>query len=190
MPSAVGEEAADCLFGGAGQEMTAMGHRLFQRNRPGAKAEHGVDADAMEIPEVFSDASGDGEARDVAGPGTGSDPGRRLAERRLEINLTFAGEDQVGLFEPLVEADEIEHQIDPPAQFGAEKGAEAGAEPARGAGAREVAHVDAEIGLDDRGEIGQTGVQCFDLRGRRPFLRTIDVRGTLWAEQGIADPNP
>ena len=90
------KEAAHRLLSCLGQVLGALGHRIRERDRAGAEAVHRIDADRVQIAKAITDATGNRDAGIAAGARSDGDAGRGLAEGRLPIDPTFAGERELG----------------------------------------------------------------------------------------------
>ena len=83
------------------------------------------------------------------------------------------------------EVDGLDHELDTRRQLAAGKRDQAAAETAGGARAGKVADRDAQVALDDRGEMREISVERLDHLRRRPFLRAVDGRGTVGPQSGL-----
>ena len=106
------EETAHYLLGRGLQQRRSVLHGLFEGHWAVTKAKDGVDADVVQIADALADPAGDGHAGDTPRPGSLGDPGRRLAESGLEVDLALGSKHQIGTLESLVQTDEIKDQVD------------------------------------------------------------------------------
>ena len=91
-----------------------------------------------------------------------------LAVQGLRVQGTLADHDQVGAPNLLVEAEQLQHEVDPRPQGRAEDGDGGVPDTARGPGPRVVTVVRAEVSRDAVGEPGQVRVEGGDVRARSP----------------------
>ena len=77
-------------------------------------------------------------------------PGDRLAREGLLVERTLTGDDQVGAGQGRIEADEVEHDVDPRAALGAEHGEQGEPDPTGSASPRLLGRI-RPIGITDVG---------------------------------------
>ena len=104
-----------------------------------------------------------------AAPAAVGDPDRGLAAQALRVERSLAGDHEVGTGDAVVEAEQVEHQLDARAQLGAQRGHEGEADAARGPRTGLVAAVRAGRARDHVGPVPERGVERDHLVGVAPF---------------------
>ncbi len=105
----------------------------------------------------------------------------------MAIQKTLGGDAQRGAREGLLEADRVEHQVDPGEQPRAEHAVQAGRDAARRAAGRHAFHVTAEVARQHGRKVRKPPLQLLDVRRARAFLRPEQARRSLLAEQPAID---
>ena len=126
--------------------------------------------------------------RHTCGPGPPGDADRGLPGQRLVVDGALAGDHQVGADERVVEADEVEHQVDARGQPGAEERQRAGAGAAGGSGARR--RVSTSMPWSRRSSCAsreRPASSTVDVRGGRALLRTVDSGRSRRAGERVVD---
>ena len=117
----------------------------------------------------------------------GGDADRRLAVDRLAVEPALAGDDEVRVGDHPIHIDGGHHDLGPGPEARSEEGVKARAEAARGARAGHVRHGFADRPLDDRGVMGEVGVEDAHDLGRRALLRPENRGSAVRADQRIVD---
>ena len=115
------QESAHRLFGGGGQIIATVRHRLLQAHWSRTQAEYRVDTPLVQGFETATNAASDGNTGYAERASTFRHAGRSLAERGLKIDLTLGGERQIRATQSFVQADQIQHQIDAASQLGVQE---------------------------------------------------------------------
>ena len=103
------------------------------------------------------------------GPGQVEDAAGDLAFEAGRVEVAFAGDDEVGVFEAGGQADDPGHEVEARFEAGAEDG-QAAAETARGAGARDGGDVDADLGaVAPRRSLRRRALRSATCSGVAPF---------------------
>ena len=125
----------------------------------------------------------------VVGPPArgGRDRTRELAETRLPIDATLAGDDQAGAFQVLREVDGTQHEVRARHEAGVEEREESRTKPTRRARPGHVPDRTADKALDHVGVARERAVELGDDLGRRALLRTVDRGRSFGAEEWIAN---
>ena len=105
------------------------------------------------------DRAGEGEGRAAQRAGQPGDADGRLAEGALAVDGPFAGQAEVGPAEPFAQVDGLDDEVDPRLEPARGEGDQPAAQSPRRARAGEVADRDAQVALDDRGEVGEVAVE-------------------------------
>ena len=138
------------MFGGGGQIIATVRHGLLQADRSRTQAEYRVDTPLVQGFETATDATSDGNTGYAERASTFRHAGRSLAKGGLKIDLALGSQYQVRATQLFVQADQIQYQIDAASQLSVQESLQARAQTAGRAGARQLAHVPAEIALDHR----------------------------------------
>ena len=101
--------------------------------------------------------------------------------------MAFAGDDHVGGARRVVEAGQVEHDLDAAPQLRAKEHLGAITQPAGGAGAGHVGHVAAQLCLHQFGDMAQSVIQLRQRRIGAAFLAAIDPGRAVWSVKRIGD---
>jgi len=184
------EEAADHLLRRCLQQGWPGIHGLFQRDGTRTETEDGIDPDPVEVGDALPNPAGDGQTGDAPRLGPLGNRGRGLAEGGLGIDLTLAGDGQIGPSQLGIELDQVQNKVRAAAQFGAEEGVQPSSQSAGGPGPGQIADVQAEIGPDHGRQVGKTFLQLLDLGGGCTLLRAIDPCRTPQSQLRARLPAP
>src|SRR2546430_8026033 len=150
-------------------EWQRIGHGLRDRN---ALARN---RDRVERQRLVArpDASGDAGHGNPRAARSGRDRTGELAETRLPIDATLAGDDQAGAFQVRREVDGTQHEVRARYEAGVEEREEPRTKPTRRARPGHVPDRTADKALDHVGVARERAVELGDDLGRRALLRTV-----------------
>ena len=103
----------------------------------------------------------------------------------LRVEPAFAGDDEVRGGDARFHSDLGSHHVEAAHQTSAEEGHQTEAEAARGAGAGDVARVDAEVATREVGQVCEPLFEPSEVTDA--FLGTIDPGGSAGAAEGVID---
>ena len=132
------------------------------------------------------DASGDAGHGNPRAACSGRDRTGELAETRLPIDATLAGDDQAGAFQVLREVDGTQHEVRARHEAGVEEREESRTKPTRRARPGHVPDRTADKALDHVGVARERAVELGDDLGRRALLRAVDRGRSFGAEERVA----
>ena len=148
---------------------------LRQRDRQRAQArqnaEHRVDPLRVQRFRAVLHHAGQRDDRQAARPRQTSDAGQRLAAQRLAVDAPFAGDQQIGLRQRLLQAQRRHHDLDARLQRCTEKHLAGDPHAARRSAAGDLSHVAAGTLADHLGILRQALLQLRHHRCRRALLR-------------------